>query len=155
MRIGIAADHGGFAMKVRMEAALTSAGHDVIDFGALQPDPADDYPDFVIPLAKAVVNGVVERGIALCSSGVGASIAANKVPGVRAALIHEHFSAHQGVEDDGMNIICLGSLVIGDAQAWELLQTFIDARFSGAERHIRRLAKISALEREVQECKSV
>ncbi|MDU0458642.1 MAG: RpiB/LacA/LacB family sugar-phosphate isomerase, partial [Geobacteraceae bacterium] len=132
MRIGIAADHGGFAMKERMTAALKSAGQDVIDFGALHLDPADDYPDFVIPLARAVVAGEVERGVALCSSGVGASIVANKVPGVRASLIHEHFSAHQGVEDDGMNIICLGSLVIGDAQAWELIQTFIDARFSGA-----------------------
>lgn len=154
MRIGIAADHGGFAMKERMKVTLTSAGHDVIDFGALLLDPDDDYPDFVIPMAKAVVSGEVERGVALCSSGVGASIVANKVPGVRAALIHDHFSAHQGVEDDGMDIICLGSLVIGDAQAWELLQTFIDARFSGAERHCRRLAKISDLESEVQKCKS-
>lgn len=153
MRIGIAADHGGFAMKERMTAALKSAGQDVIDFGALHLDPADDYPDFVIPLARAVVAGEVERGVALCSSGVGASIVANKVPGVRASLIHEHFSAHQGVEDDGMNIICLGSLVIGDAQAWELIQTFIDARFSGAERHRRRLAKIEGLESEVQRCK--
>lgn len=154
MRIGIAADHGGFAMKERMKVALTSAGHDVTDFGALLLDPDDDYPDHVIPLAKAVVGGDVERGVALCSSGVGASIVANKVRGVRAALIHDHFSAHQGVEDDGMNIICLGSLVIGDAQAWELIQTFIAARFSGAERHCRRLAKISELERKVQKCKS-
>ena len=154
MRIGIAADHGGFAMKERMAVALTAAGHDVIDFGALHLDPADDYPDFVIPLARAVVGGAVERGVALCSSGVGASIVANKVPGVRASLIHEHFSAHQGVEDDGMNIICLGSLVIGDAPAWELIQTFIAASFSGAERHRRRLAKIAALESEVQQCKS-
>jgi ribose 5-phosphate isomerase B len=150
MRIGIAADHGGFAMKERMVVALKSAGHDVTDFGALQLEPADDYPDFVIPLAKAVVGGEVERGVALCSSGVGASIAANKVTGVRAALIHDHFSAHQGVEDDGMNIICLGSLVIGDAQARELIQTFIEAHFSGAECHLRRLAKIAALEREVK-----
>ena len=154
MRIGIAADHGGFAMKERIVEALKSAGHEVTDFGALQLDPADDYPDFVIPLAKAVVKGEVERGIALCSSGVGASIAANKVPGVHAALIHDSFSAHQGVEDDNMNVICLGSLVIGNALAWELIQTFIAARFSGAERHRRRLAKISALEREVQTCRS-
>jgi RpiB/LacA/LacB family sugar-phosphate isomerase len=149
MRIGIAADHGGFAMKERMAMAFKSAGHDVIDFGALRLDPADDYPDFVIPLSKAVAGGEVEPGVALCSSGVGACIAANKVPGARAALIHDDFSAHQGVEDDNMNIICLGSLVIGDAQAWELVQTFIAARFSGAERHCRRLAKIAALEREV------
>ncbi|MDD2310122.1 MAG: RpiB/LacA/LacB family sugar-phosphate isomerase [Desulfuromonadaceae bacterium] len=155
MRIGIASDHGGFAMKERMTVTLKSAGHEVTDFGALLLDPDDDYPDFVIPLAKAVVSSEVERGVALCSSGVGASIVANKVPGVRAALIHEHFSAHQGVEDDGMNIICLGSLVIGDAQALELIQAFIDARFSGAERHMRRLAKISALEKEVQKCNLV
>jgi ribose 5-phosphate isomerase B len=149
MKIGIAADHGGFAMKQRIAAALTSAGHEVTDFGAVQLDPTDDYPDFVIPLAKAVVGEGVERGIALCSSGVGACIAANKVPGVRAALIHDHFSAHQGVEDDDMNIICLGSLVVDYAQAWELVQTFIQARFNGAERHCRRLAKIAELEREV------
>lgn len=154
MRIGIAADHGGFDMKEQMVAALQSAGHDMTDFGALHLDPVDDYPDFVIPLAKAVAGGEVERGIALCSSGVGASIVTNKVPGVRAALIHDHFSAHQGVEDDDMNIICLGSLVIGYALAWELVQTFIAARFSGAVRHRRRLAKMTALEREVQECKS-
>ena len=150
MRIGIASDHGGFAMKERMSVALTSAGHEVTDFGALQLDPDDDYPDFVIPLAKAVAGGGVERGIALCSSGVGASIVANKVPGVRAALIHDHFFAHQGVEDDGMNIICLGSLVVGYALAWELVQTFIEAHFTGAERHCRRLAKIAALEEEMK-----
>lgn len=154
MQIGIAADHGGFAMKKRMLAALKFAGHEVTDFGALHLDPADDYPDFAIPLAKAVAGGEVERGIALCSSGVGASIVANKVPGVRAALIHDHFSAHQGVEDDDMNVICLGSLVIGYALAWELVQTFVTARFSGAERHRRRLTKMAALESEVQKCKS-
>jgi len=150
MRVGIAADHGGFAMKEQMMAALKSAGHEVTDFGAMKLDPADDYPDFVIPLAKAVVRGEVERGIALCSSGVGASIVANKVNGVHAALIHDNFSAHQGVEDDNMNIICLGSLVVGYALAWEIVQTFIAARFSGAERHRRRLGKISALERAVK-----
>jgi RpiB/LacA/LacB family sugar-phosphate isomerase len=150
MRIGIAADHGGFAMKERIAVALRSAGHAVTDFGALQLDPADDYPDFVIPLAKSVIGGDVERGIALCSSGVGACIVANKVPGVHAALVHDHFSAHQGVEDDDMNVICLGSLVVGYAQAWELVQTFIEAQFTGAERHRRRLAKIAALEREMK-----
>src|SRR5450631_4075220 len=123
MKIGVAADHGGFSMKQRIATALKSAGHEVTDFGALQLNPADDYPDFVIPLAKAVVRGYVERGIALCSSGVGACIVANKVPGVHAALIHDHFSAHQGVEDDDMNIICIGSLVVGYVQAWELVQT--------------------------------
>lgn len=150
MRIGIAADHGGFAMKERMAVVLKSAGHDVSDFGAHTLNPADDYPDFVIPLAKAVVVGEVERGIAICSSGVGACIVANKVPGVHAALIHDNFSAHQGVEDDDMNIICFGSVVVSYSHAWELVNTFIAARFSGAERHRRRLAKITALEREVK-----
>jgi ribose 5-phosphate isomerase B len=147
MRIGIAADHGGFSMKERLAAVLREAGHEVNDFGAGQLDPGDDYPDFVIPLARAVAGGEVERGIALCSSGVGASIAANKVRGVRAALIHDDYSAHQGVEDDDMNIICLGSLVIGFAQACELVRSFLAARFSGAERHRRRLAKVAALEK--------
>ncbi|BCS55046.1 transaldolase [Geobacter sp. SVR] len=149
MRIGIAADHAGFAMKERMAAALRSEGHEVRDFGAFVPDPADDFPDFVIPLARVVAGGEVERGIALCGSGVGAAIAANKVPGVRAALIHDDYSAHQGVEHDDMNVICLGSLVVGYAQAWELVQAFLAARFSGEERHRRRLAKIAALESEV------
>ena len=146
MRVGLAADHGGFTMKERLAAALRGAGHEVTDFGDQQLDPGDDYPDFVIPLARAVAKGVVERGIALCSSGVGASIAANKVPGVRAALIHDDYSAHQGVEDDAMNVICLGSLVVGYAQAWELVRAFLAATFSGAERHRRRLAKVAALE---------
>jgi len=146
MRIGIAADHGGYAMKEQLAAALTRAGHEVVDFGARRLDPGDDYPDFVIPLAEAVAAGRVERGIALCSSGVGASIAANKVAGIRAALIHDDYSARQGVEDDDMNVICLGSQVVGFAQARELVRTFLGARFSGAERHRRRLAKMAALE---------
>ncbi len=146
MRIGIAADHGGFTMKERMAAALMEAGYEITDFGATVLDPDDDYPDFVVPLARAVAEGTVERGIAFCSSGVGASIAANKVGGVRASLIHDDYSAHQGVEHDDMNIICLGSLVVGYAQAWELVRTFLAATFSGAERYRRRLAKIAALE---------
>ncbi|HEX9079616.1 MAG TPA: RpiB/LacA/LacB family sugar-phosphate isomerase [Desulfuromonadaceae bacterium] len=146
MRIGIAADHGGFTMKERMAAALREAGYDVTDFGAAHLDPEDDYPDFVIPLARAVGTGNVERGIAFCTSGVGASIAANKVPGARAALIHDDYSARQGVEHDDMNIICLGSRVVGYAQAWELVRTFLGATFSGAARHRRRLAKVAALE---------
>ena len=146
IRIGIAADHGGFAMKEQLVSALRNAGHEVIDFGARALDQGDDYPDFVIPLADAVASGRVVRGIALCSSGVGAAIAANKVGGVRAALINDDYSAHQGVEDDDMNIICLGSQVVGYAQAWELVRTFLAARFSGAERHCRRLAKVAALE---------
>jgi ribose 5-phosphate isomerase B len=148
MRIGIASDHGGFTMKERLAVVLKGDGHEVTDFGAFDLDPADDYPDFVIPLARGVATGEVERGIALCSSGVGAAIASNKIRGARASLIHDDYSAHQGVEDDDMNIICLGSLVIGFAQACELVRSFLAARFSGSERHRRRLAKVAAAELE-------
>jgi len=108
MRVGIAADHGAFALKGQLEASLRSSGYDVVDFGAHHLNPADDYPDYIMPLARAVATGEVERGIALCGSGVGASIAANKVDGVRAGLIHDVFSARQGVEDDDMNVFCRG-----------------------------------------------
>jgi ribose 5-phosphate isomerase B len=117
-----------------------------MDFGAHQLNPEDDYPDFIIPLARAIAAGQVERGVALCGSGVGASIAANKVPGARAGLIHDVFSAHQGVEDDDMNVFCLGGNVIGAALALELIKTFLTAQFSGALRHRRRLAKVRVLE---------
>ena len=146
MRVGIAADHGAFALKAQLEKSLRSSGYEVVDFGAYQLNPADDYPDFIIPLARAVAAGDVERGIALCGSGVGASIAANKVPGVRAGLIHDVFSARQGVEDDDMNVICLGGKVVGAAPALELIETFLTARFSGAARHRRRVAEVQALE---------
>jgi ribose 5-phosphate isomerase B len=132
MRVGIASDHGGFALKGQMAGFLRVSGYEVVDFGAHQLDPGDDYPDFIIPLAKAVATGEVERGVALCGSGVGASIAANKICGVRAALIHDVFSAHQGVEDDAMNVFCLGGKVIGPALAWELIDTFLTSYFSGA-----------------------
>jgi len=145
-RIGIAADHGGYELKENLAGKLREAGHDVVDFGDGYPKEDDDYPDFVVPLARAVAGGVVGRGVAICGSGVGASICANKVAGVRASLIHEHFSAHQGVEDDDLNLICLGGLVVGHALAWELVQTFLAARFSGAKRYRRRLAKIKELE---------
>ena len=108
MRIGIASDHGGFALKTAIAPKLGGAGHEVLDFGNLVLNPADDYPDFVIPLARSIASGDIERGIAICGSGVGASIAANKIPGVRAGLIHDVFSARQGVEDDDMNVFCLG-----------------------------------------------
>ena len=145
MRVGIAADHGGYALKGEMVESLRASSHEVVDFGAHQLTPEDDYPDFIIPMAFAVSGGNVERGVAICGSGIGASIAANKVPGVRAGLIHDVFSAHQGVEDDDMNVFCLGGKVIGSALAWELIQTFLAARFSGAERHKRRLAKVQTL----------
>jgi ribose 5-phosphate isomerase B len=144
--IGIAADHGGFELKEYLAGMLRKAGYELKDFGDRYPEPNDDYPDFVVPLARAVARGEVERGVAICGSGVGASVVANKVAGVRACLIHESFSAHQGVEDDDLNMICLGGRVVGPALAWELVQTFLDARFSGAERHRRRQAKVAALE---------
>jgi ribose 5-phosphate isomerase B len=147
-KVGIAADHGGFSLKEEVRTALESAGHTIVDYGAVEMQEDDDYPDFVIPLARAVAAGQVERGIAVCGSGVGAAIAANKIPGVRAALVHETFSAHQGVEDDNMNVICLGGRVIALAMALELIHAFLRAKFSGAERHKRRLAKVAALEEE-------
>ena len=142
----MAADHGGFELKQHLAAKLREGGHRVVDFGDQQPQPEDDYPDFVIPLALAVAQGEVDRGVAICGSGVGACVAANKVDGVRACLIHETFSARQGVEDDDLNVICMGGLVVGHAAAWELLQAFLGARYSGAERHRRRLAKVAQLE---------
>jgi ribose 5-phosphate isomerase B len=146
MRVGIATDHGGFALKEDLVAHLHKAGHEVIDFGAHTISPGDDYPDFVIPLARAVAAGKVERGVAICGSGVGASVCANKIAGVRAGLIHDHFSAKQGVEDDHMNIICMGGRTVGPAVAEDLVDTFLAAEFSQAERHLRRLGKVASLE---------
>jgi ribose 5-phosphate isomerase B len=150
-RIGLASDHGGYELKMHVAGKLREAGYQVVDHGDGEPAPGDDYPDFVAPLAQAVARGEVDRGIALCGSGVGACIAANKVPGVRACLVHETFSAHQGVEDDDLNVLCLGGQVVGHALAWELVTTFLSARFSGAERHRRRLAKVAALENKERE----
>jgi ribose 5-phosphate isomerase B len=145
-RIGIAADHGGYQLKEELARILREASYEVIDFGNRQLNPDDDYPDFVVPLARAVADAEVDRGIAICGSGVGACIAANKVAGARACMIHERFSARQGVEDDDMNVICLGSKVLDQALAWELVSIFLASRFSGAERHRRRLAKVAVLE---------
>ena len=145
-RVGIAADHGGFELKEFLAGKLREAGYEVTDFGDRQLKSDDDYPDFIIPLARAVAAGTVDRGVGICGSGVGASIAANKVAGVRAALIDENFSAHQGGEDDDLNMICFGGLLVGRALAWELVQTFLAARFKGAERFRRRLEKVAQLE---------
>jgi len=145
MKIGIAADHGGYEMKQKIYILLNARGHRVVDFGNLQYDRDDDYPDFAIPLARAVADGVVDRGVMLCGSGIGVSIAANKIEGVRAAVCHDDFSARQGVEDDNMNILCLGGLTTGVAVAWNCVKRFLAAKFSGAERHRRRLAKVSAI----------
>jgi ribose 5-phosphate isomerase B len=146
MRVGIATDHGGYGLKEELAAQLQKAGHEVIDFGAHKLSPGDDYPDFVVPLAKAVVSGNVERGVAVCGSGVGAAVCANKISGAHACLIHDHFSARQGVEDDHMNILCMGGRTVGPAVAWDLVQTFLSSEYSQAERHLRRLGKVAALE---------
>lgn len=145
--IGIASDHGGFELKKQLIAALEDKGYKVLDFGAHRLDPDDDFPDFVLPMVKAVVSHKVFRGIAVCGSGVGACIAANKVPGVRAALITDSFSAHQGVEDDDMNVLCLGGRITGFNLALELVLLFLNATFKEEERFKRRLMKISALEK--------
>ena len=145
MKIGIAADHGGYEMKQKIYILLDAEGHQVVDFGNLEYDREDDYPDFAIPLARAVADGDVERGILLCGSGIGASITANKIDGVRAAICHDEFSARQGVEDDNMNILCLGGRTTGIAIAWNCVKNFLAAKFSEAERHQRRLAKVKAL----------
>ena len=147
MRVGIAADHAGFALKGQLAEALCASGYEVVDFGAYMLDAGDDYPDFVVPMAIAVAEKKVERGIAICGSSIGACIASNKVAGVRAGPCSDHYSAHQGVEDDDMNVICLGGRVTGYALAWEMIQAFLSARFSGAERHRRRLAKVAELEK--------
>ena len=147
MKVGIAADHGGYMLKEEIKDLLKNAGFDVKDFGAFEFDAQDDYPDFVAPLAKAVAKGELERGIALCGSGVGASIVANKIPGVRAALISEHYSAHQGVEHDDMNVICVGGRVFSSVYVWEMIQAFLQAQYTGEDRHERRLKKLLKLEK--------
>jgi ribose 5-phosphate isomerase B len=147
MQVGLAADHGGFELKESLKARLVASGHEVADFGSLDLLPGDDFPDYVVPLAKAVAAGRVERGVAVCGSGVGACVAANKVRGVRAALITDGFSARQGVEDDDMNLLCLGGRVVGPELAWDLVHTFLAAQFSREARFRRRLSKIADLER--------
>jgi ribose 5-phosphate isomerase B len=154
MRVGIATDHGGFGLKEDLIARLRAAGHELIDFGSYSLDPDDDYPDHIIPLARAVALGTVERGVAVCGSGVGASVCANKIPGVRAGLVSDHFSARQGVEDDHMNMICMGGRTIGSFAAWDIIEAFLAASYSQAPRHLRRLAKVAALEPEMAGRKS-
>jgi ribose 5-phosphate isomerase B len=149
MRVGTATDHGDFGLKEDLRERLAAAGHDVVEFGAFKLDPGDDYPDLVLPLARAVAAGKVERGVAVCGSGVGATVSANKVPGARACLITQHFSARQGVEDDHMNVICLGGRITGPMLAWDLVEAFLAAEFSQAERHLRRLGKVAVLETKI------
>ena len=146
MRVGLATDHGGFQLKEELVSQLRAAGHEVIDFGAHQLSHDDDYPDYVTPMALSVVAGEVERGIAICGSGVGASVCANKTQGIRACLIHDHFSAKQGVEDDHMNILCMGGRTVGPSVAWDLVETFLNAEYSQEPRHLRRLGKVALLD---------
>jgi len=145
MRIAIAGDHAGFALKEKVRAHLAARGHEVSDLGAYD-DAASDYPDFAEAVGEAVRAGRAERGVLVCGSGVGVTAAANKLPGVRACLCHDHYSAHQGVEHDDLNVLALGARVVGEALALELVDAFVAARFSGEERHARRLAKVKALE---------
>jgi ribose 5-phosphate isomerase B len=147
MKVGIAADHGGYQMKEKIQILLGTRGHQVVDFGNLQYDRDDDYPDFAVPLARAVADGVIDRGVLLCGSGIGASIAANQIDGVRAAVCHDDFSARRGVEDNDINILCLGGLTIGIAVAWDCVKSFLAAKFTGTEQHLRRLAKVNAIRR--------
>jgi ribose 5-phosphate isomerase B len=145
MRIALAADHAGFLLKERLRARLSASGVDVVDLGAHDETPSD-YPDFAEAVGLAVTEGRVERGVLVCGSGVGVVAAANKIPGIRAGLCHDHYSAHQGVEHDDMNVLALGARVVGEALALELVEAFLAARFSGEERHQRRLAKLRAIE---------
>lgn len=147
MKLAIGSDHAGFSLKKELLTVLSQLGHQVEDVGAFDAQPSD-YPDFAKKVALSVLAGRCERGIVVCGSGVGASVAANKIPGVRSALCHDTFSARQGVEDDDMNVICLGARVIGPSLAVEVLKAFLLARFSGAERHVRRLEKVKAIERD-------
>jgi len=147
MRVAIGTDHAGFTLKATVVETVEALGHSVVDCGAARVDPSDDYPDFAAAVAQAVLDGRAERGVLLCGSGVGASVAANKFTGIRCALCHDTFSARQGVEDDAMNVLALGARVIGPALAAELVGAFLHAEFSGAERHRRRLAKVESFER--------
>lgn len=147
MRISIAGDHAGFELKAHIKEFLSAQGHEVRDLGAHEMNPGDDYPDFAEALSNAILAGDVDKAILLCGSGVGASVAANKVPGIRAGLCHDTYSAHQGVEHDNMNMLVLGGRVIGPAMAEELVTAFIHAKFSNEARHVRRIAKIAAIEK--------
>ena len=145
-RLALGADHGGFALKSELLPWLQGQGHDILDVGAYSLDPLDDYPDFAEAVARCVASDQAQRGILICGSGVGACIAANKVPGVRASVCHDTYSAHQGVEHDDMNVLCLGARIVGDELARELIAAFLGARFTGEERHRRRLEKVLSIE---------
>ena len=146
MKIAVAADHNGYDLKNFIFNLMNDAGHEVTDVGPHEVDPLDDYPDYAKPLAEGVSTGKYDRGVMICGSGVGASIAANKVKGVRAAVCHDIYSAHQGVEHDNMNVLCLGSRIVGLEVAKELVKAFLDAEYTHEERHQRRLEKVISME---------
>ena len=151
MIVAVGADHGGFSLKPRVLAAIDDAGHEAIDLGAHELDPDDDYPDFARDVGIALVHGDAARGILVCGSGIGAAVAASKIPGVRASVAHDTFSARQGVEDDDVNVLALGARVIGPELAAEIVATYLAARFSGAARHVRRLEKVETIERDARD----
>ncbi len=146
MKIALACDHGGYPLKLTIEECATAMGHEVIDL-VPKNTPGDDYPDFAERLGRSIIDGQAERGILVCGSGVGASIAANKMKGVYAAVCHDTYSAHQGVEHDNMNVLCLGARIIGPELAKELVEAFLNAQFSNAERHVRRVNKVYKIEK--------
>jgi ribose 5-phosphate isomerase B len=146
MKLAIAADHAGYPLKELLIEDLLAEGHEVTDLGTHHPEQPDDYPDFAGAACEAVLAGEAERAIIVCGSGVGASIVANKFPGIRAGLCHDHYSAHQGVEHDEMNVLCLGARIIGPEVAREIARVFVSARYSGQERHERRIGKLKAIE---------
>ena len=148
MKVAIGADHGGFRLKQVMVGFISSLGHEVTDLGAFKEVQSDDYPDFARAVAEAIIKGKADRGIIICGSGVGASIAASKFPGIRAAVCHDSYSAHQGVEHDAMNVLCLGERIIGEELAKEIVSLYLHAGFSGARRHARRVEKVKKIEEE-------
>lgn len=153
MRIALACDHGGFPLKSRVRSVIESLGHEVVDCVSETPSATDDYPDFARLVGEAILAGTAERGVLLCGSGVGICVAANKIPGIRAGVCHDGYSAHQGVEHDDMNVLCLGARIVGDEVAVELVRAFLQARFTNEERHARRLGKVLQIERDALEGK--
>lgn len=147
VKVALGVDHGGFPLKETVKHALEQEGCEVLDLGTNSADPVD-YPDYALAVGKAIIEGRAEQGVIICGSGVGASVAANKVPGIRAGLCHDTFSAHQGREDDDMNVLCLGARVVGPSLATDIVKTWLHARFTGAERHVRRVNKVNNIERE-------
>jgi ribose 5-phosphate isomerase B len=146
MKLSVGADHAGYEMKAKLVEYIRSLGHTVNDVGTFDPSKPDDYPDYAVLVAQDLLSGAADRGVLVCGSGVGVSVAANKFPGIRAGLCHDHYSAHQGVEHDDMNVLVLGSRIIGMMAAQDALEAFLGAKFTGEERHVRRLQKIKDIE---------